>query len=130
MGYFITNLSLNLLIKDFFLNWRTFGEVTGEMVDCVIHPICHFCPQRCRIRQISKIMWVLWTETVTNCCYVIGRLTAFSALILLVGWQEGHPACKKPSGGVLVWLSVWSLLQLLLKHGNFSQGSVVTFMVW
>jgi len=22
--------------------------------------------------------------------------------------QEGHPACKRLSGGVLVWLSVWS----------------------
>jgi len=31
---------------------------------------------------------------------------AFSALKLLVGWQEGHPACKKLSGGVLAWLSV------------------------
>jgi len=31
---------------------------------------------------------------------------AFSALTLLVGWQEGHPACKKQSGGVLAWLSV------------------------
>ena len=29
---------------------------------------------------------------------------AFSALMLLVGRQEGHPE----SGGVLVWLSVWS----------------------
>jgi len=29
---------------------------------------------------------------------------AFSALTLLVGWQEGHPACKKNlSGGVLAW---------------------------
>ena len=27
---------------------------------------------------------------------------AFSALTLLVGRQEGHPACKKQSGGVLV----------------------------
>jgi len=26
---------------------------------------------------------------------------AFSALMLLVGQQEGHPACKKLSGGVL-----------------------------
>jgi len=33
---------------------------------------------------------------------------AFSALTLLVGRQEGHPACKKLSGGVLVLLSVWS----------------------
>jgi len=27
-------------------------------------------------------------------------------LTLLVGRQEGHPACKKMSGGALVWLSV------------------------
>jgi len=26
-------------------------------------------------------------------------------------WQEGHPACKKLSGGVLAWLSVWSQVQ-------------------
>jgi len=26
---------------------------------------------------------------------------AFSALMLLVGWQKGHLACKKLSGGVL-----------------------------
>ena len=37
--------------------------------------------------------------------------SAFSALTLLVGWQEGHPACKKLSGGVLAWLSVWSEVQ-------------------
>jgi len=36
---------------------------------------------------------------------------AFSALTLLVGWQEEHPAYKKLSGGVLVWLSVWSKVQ-------------------
>jgi len=29
-------------------------------------------------------------------------------LTLLVGRQEGHPACKKLSGGVLTWMSVWS----------------------
>ena len=28
--------------------------------------------------------------------------------MLLVGRQEGHPACTKLSGGVLAWLSVWS----------------------
>jgi len=36
--------------------------------------------------------------------------TAYSALMLLVV-QEGHPACKKLSGGVLAWLSVWSEVQ-------------------
>ena len=29
----------------------------------------------------------------------------------MVGRQEGHPACKKQSGGVLAWLSVWSEVQ-------------------
>jgi len=35
---------------------------------------------------------------------------AFSAL-MLVRWQEEHAACKKLSGGVLAWLSVWSEVQ-------------------
>ena len=37
--------------------------------------------------------------------------TAFSALTLLVGRQERHLACKKLSGEVLAWLSVWSEVQ-------------------
>ena len=44
-------------------------------------------------------------------------LYAFSPLMLLVGWQEGHPACKKLSGGVLTsvtWLSVWSEVQTFI----------------
>jgi len=30
-------------------------------------------------------------------------VVAFSALTLLVGRQEEHPACKTLSGGVLAW---------------------------
>jgi len=48
-------------------------------------------------------------EDVGNNCG--GVVFAFSALTLLVGQQEGHPACKKLSGGVLAWLSVWSEVQ-------------------
>jgi len=51
-------------------------------------------------------------------CILLGLLAvyafdlfAFSALTLLVGRQEGHPACKKLSGKVLAWLSVWSKVQ-------------------
>ena len=40
---------------------------------------------------------------------------SFSALMLSVGWQEGHPACKKLSGGVLAWLSVWSEVQTCIQ---------------
>jgi len=35
----------------------------------------------------------------------------YRALTLLVGRQEEHPACKKLSGRVLAWLSVWSEVQ-------------------
>jgi len=35
----------------------------------------------------------------------IAQQCANSALTLLVGRQEGHPACKKLSGGILAWLS-------------------------
>jgi len=36
-------------------------------------------------------------------CIAVGyNVYAFSALMLLVGWQEGHPACKKLTDGVLV----------------------------
>jgi len=34
------------------------------------------------------------------------NIFAFSALRLLVGWQEGHPACKKRVVEVLAWLSL------------------------
>jgi len=32
--------------------------------------------------------------------------------MLLVGWQKGHPACKKLSGRMLAWLSVWGEVQI------------------
>jgi len=40
-------------------------------------------------------------------------LVAFHALTLLVGRREEHPACKKMSGEVLAWLSVWSEVQMI-----------------
>ena len=40
-------------------------------------------------------------------CVVLLRVFEYllSVLTLLVGQQEGHPACKKLSGGMLAWLS-------------------------
>jgi len=51
-------------------------------------------------------------QTAQYCC---SMLSAFSALTLLAGRQEGHPACKKLSGWVLAWLSVWSEMQTCVK---------------
>jgi len=45
------------------------------------------------------------------CGLFLREIIAFSALTLLVGRQEGRPACKKLISGVLAWLSVWSEVQ-------------------
>jgi len=47
--------------------------------------------------KLRKTLWINFHSR---------SVIAFSALMLLVGWQEGHPACKKTSGEVLAWLSV------------------------
>ena len=60
------------------------------------------------LRQCDLLGWVRCDFFTL---YWLDRLNAFSALMLLVGRQEGHPACKKLSGGVLAWLSVWSEVQ-------------------
>ena len=45
--------------------------------------------------------------------YMVWCLQCFETL--LVGRQEGHPACKKQCGGVLAWLSVWSEVQTCVR---------------
>jgi len=47
----------------------------------------------------------------TSCQTTLHEISASNAVTPLVGRQEGHPACKKLSGGVLAWLSVWSEVQ-------------------
>jgi len=42
------------------------------------------------------------------------RPIGLNALTLLVGRQEVHTACKKLSGRVLAWLSVWGELQICI----------------
>jgi len=50
-----------------------------------------------------KQIWILLKQEIVS--------VAFSALTLLVGRQEGHPACKKTRVVGVVWLSVWSKVQ-------------------
>jgi len=46
-----------------------------------------------------------WFSGLFGVASVIVIVFSFSALMLLVGRQERHPACKKLSGGMLAWLS-------------------------
>jgi len=54
--------------------------------------------------RYTNVLIVIITSIINIACFLF--LYPFSALTLLVGRQEGHPACKKLSGGVLAWLSV------------------------
>ena len=57
-------------------------------------------------RRQSPLLTHRWTGQDSTGFYRIW--TAFSALTLLTGRQEEHPACKKLSDEVSVWLSIWS----------------------
>ena len=56
-------------------------------------------------KELENVLWGSWNFFLS---YRDWEPSAFSALKLLVGWQEVHTACKKLSGEVLAWLSVWS----------------------
>jgi len=56
-------------------------------------------------------------------------LFAFSALMLLVGWQEGHPACKKLSSEVLAWLSVWSEVQICIWPNGPADATATHYLL-
>ena len=73
------------------------------------------------------------------CVSVIYVNYAFSALTLLVGWQEGHPACKKTEqwgAGMVIWLErdadlhMAQLMPLPLTVSCFSKIQIgFTFLV-
>jgi len=69
-----------------------------------------------RARAVEFSLYATCTATpLARRIYRWVAAVAFSALTLLVGRQEGHPACKKLSGGVLTWLSVWSKVQTCIR---------------
>jgi len=68
--------------------------------------------------EFPSVLWYCWLGDrngiwfFKRClCFYCRKFYAFSALTLLVGRQEGHPACKNLSGWVLAWLSLWSEVQ-------------------
>ena len=64
------------------------------------------------------IVWVSWLAP-----------SSFSALTLLVRWQERHPVCKSPSVGIMIrwWWYDWSFAcrkssSLVSYYGKISNG--------
>ena len=71
---------------------------------------CSVVQKTCGIVSIVSYSLLSSADWLIHKC-ILCNVLAFSALTLLAGRQEGHPACKKPSSGVLAWLSVWSEVQ-------------------
>ena len=61
----------------------------------------------CKVLCVRRFCWYCLI-----CLFIYKSGT--SALTLLIGWQEGHLACKKLSGGMLVWLSVWGEVHICI----------------
>ena len=76
--------------------WNVYHIFVGDVVVAIVC-VCSYCLHCKAMNGFIDLVWLI--------------LIAFSGLTLLVGWQEVHPACKKQSGGVLVWLSFWSNVQ-------------------
>jgi len=70
-------------------------QAKWSTVSCTIFAL-HFCPQRCRSRQISWITCVRWTDTITNHAMLIGRLIHLLSKML---------NCCRPV--LTYWLTDW-----------------------
>jgi len=109
---YVTALSLAVFFFRFDL---TSGYWLGSFIDIInIHDVinshdvyglvaCSVSPRH--LRSIVGVANLRFLSEYSS------RFTLVSALTLLVGRQEGHPACKKLSSGMLAWLSVWSEVQ-------------------
>jgi len=106
------------MLKLILWKYTSFGRLTRHLV-CILGLLV--CVYMCVLwLNTELLLWINTTSTelfqyqlelfeANNTIYfrLLGYCTcAFSAVTLLVGWQEGHPACKKLSDGVPAWVSV------------------------
>ena len=104
--------------KGFEPGMKEWGVTDGDESDCIgiTYRRSSRQPSCWEMSRVSAAKLVLATAPHTGQKQLNGTFAArtdcaFSALTLLVGRQEGHPVCRKLSGGVLAWLSVWSAVQ-------------------
>jgi len=96
--------------------WYSLSTVVESYLDIMCTGVCQSCKPVVAIFN-DVLMWNCFLSLLSwNQC--------FNALTLLVGWQEGHPACKKLSSGVLAWLSVSSEVQTCIWPSGFHRHSL------
>ena len=95
-------LLLHCILLKYIIEWNIFFSASTHFTSIIVTVLCS-C--------LTNLLTCYALSVLGNFHKVVIYSNAFSALTLLVGRQEGHPACKKLSGGVLAWLSVWSEVQ-------------------
>jgi len=73
-----------------------------DWCDCFCHKygVLEFFSDASAIKPVFGKFWLqMWLNFVWPDFKAI-------AMMLLVGWQEGYPACKKPSDQMLAWFCV------------------------
>jgi len=84
--------------------------------------ICNSCPHRLESLPKLTLLSSTWRDIVAFtcilCCWPDCRQLLFSALTLLVGQQEGHPACK-------IWVVGCWRVYVSGSRCRFTYGSAV-----
>ena len=84
----------------FFVQWYQWrSEVLRGVNKLWQYVIVHWLLE---VRTSTEVILFLYKISTLRCFVYV--CNAFSALMLLVGQQEGHPVCKKLSCGMLAWL--------------------------
>jgi len=66
------------------------------MIMCIFQTEVDSIQRLGRVQNLQCELVFTFSAVFVNFCFIYYFLrVAFSALTLLVGWQEGHPACKK-----------------------------------
>ena len=83
---------------------RSNGEIAITLMCILLEFSSTLLPASSVICASSTVLdWIL--AMYKFYCYCYYYCLSFSALTLLVGWQEGHPACKKLEWwGMVIWL--------------------------
>jgi len=83
------------------LTWQCWQIIIVLLLSCTLNHLNFLCARHIVGLFLDNVLCI----ALEGC--------AFSALTLLVGRQEGHPACKNLSGGMLAWLSgMWCRLAM------------------
>jgi len=114
-GYLISQIPAGILAERYGGKWVLMAFACVSTVSTLLTPVAArlgfvlliILRIICGIGSVGQATYFF----IVLCLIIAFVMVAFSALTLLVGQQEGHPACKKLSGGVLAWLSVWIKVQ-------------------